>query len=273
MPARSEPYDAPAIVTFATELEAWRRAADLTKTGLSQRLGYTDSYVGQVELCKNLPSQKFAEDLDTYFETNGLFLRLWQRVDETQHLSSLPPGFPQYLDYESRAETIRNCNPNLVNGLLQTEGYARAILERTQIPDGVERLVAERIKRQEIFTGDNPPRTWFTMDEMVLRRIVGSRELMREQLAHLLEFSERPTNMVHVVPLNVGYHEGLGGEFYVLGLEDGTSVAYTESCGEGVLITKPPLVARRLVRYDLVRSHALPVQESRSLIKAAMEEL
>ncbi|WP_395104729.1 DUF5753 domain-containing protein [Actinomadura sp. SCN-SB] len=273
MPARSEPYDAPAVITFATELETWRTQAGLTKTELSKSLGYTDSYVGQVELCKNLSSQKFAEDLDTYFKTNGLFLRLWERIDETRHLSTLPPGFPQYLDYETRAETIRNSSPNLMGGLLQTENYARTIFGRSPSLDDVERWVHERMKRQEIFTRDNPPRTWFIMDEAVLRRIVGSREIMREQLAHLLEFSERPTNMVHIVPLNVGYHEGLGGVFTILGMEDGGNIAYTESCGEGVLLKQPPLVARRLVEYDLVRSHALPVEESRVLIKTVMEEL
>ncbi|MFC5749239.1 helix-turn-helix domain-containing protein, partial [Actinomadura rugatobispora] len=113
MPARPEPYDAPAITTFATELEAWRTAAGLTKTALAQALGCTDAYVGQVELCKNLPSQEFAQDLDTYFKTNGLFHRLWKRIEETRHLSTLPPGFPQYLAYEANAETIRNVSPTL----------------------------------------------------------------------------------------------------------------------------------------------------------------
>jgi transcriptional regulator with XRE-family HTH domain len=273
MPARSEPYDAPAVITFATELQAWRKAADLTKAALAERIGVTDSYVGQVELCKNLPSRQFAEDLDTFFETNGLFLRLWKRIDDTRHLSTLPPGFPQYLDYESRAETIRNSSPNLLSGLLQTESYARYICERSPIPGDVERRVHERMKRQAIFSRENPPRTWFTMDEVVLRRIIGSREIMREQLAHLLELSECPTNMIHVVPLNVGYHDGLGGFFTILGLEHGTNVGYTESCGEGVLIREPASVAIRAVLYDSMRSHALPVKESRALIKTVLEEL
>ncbi|GAA2441661.1 helix-turn-helix transcriptional regulator [Actinomadura vinacea] len=273
MPARPEPCDVPAITTFANELEAWRNEAGLTKVGLSKALGYSDSYVGQVELCKNVPSEKFAQDLDTYFKTNGLFQRLWKQIDETRHLSTLPPGFPQYLDCESRADTIRNFNPTLVNGLLQAEGYARTILESNQVPDSVERRVHERMKRQEIFARENPPRTWFTMDEAVLRRIIGSREIMREQLAHLLEFSERPTNMVQIVPLSVGFHDGLGGTFTILGFKDGASVAYTESAGEGMLINRPSRVASHLVRYDLVRGHGLPVEESRALIRNVMEEL
>ncbi|MFI0354603.1 DUF5753 domain-containing protein [Actinomadura sp. 9N407] len=272
MPARNEPYDTPAIVTFANELEAWRTEAALTKTGLSEALGYTDSYVGQIELCKNLPSEKFAIDLDTYFKTNGLFQRLWRRIDETRHLSSLPPGFPQYLEYEKKATVLRACDATLINGLIQTEGYARTVLEASQVPDIIDRLVQERLKRQEIFM-ENPPRTWFTIDEAVLRRIVGSREIMREQLAHILEFSQRPTNQVNIVPLSAGFHDGLTGFFAILGFEDGTSVAYTESAGEGVLINQRARVASHVVRYDLVRGHALHVRESQALIRTLMEDL
>ncbi|XVQ10788.1 Scr1 family TA system antitoxin-like transcriptional regulator [Spirillospora sp. CA-255316] len=273
MPARPEPYDAPAITAFATELEAWRTAAGLTKTALAQALGCTDAYVGQVELCKNLPSREFAQDLDTYFKTNGLFHRLWKRIDDTRHLSTLPPGFPQYLQYERHAETIRNVSPTLVDGLLQTEGYARTVFGSNQVPEKVERLLQERMERQRIFARPHPPHTSFLMDEMVLRRIIGSREIMREQLAHLLEFSERPAVMLNIVPFDAGYHEGLGGIFTILSLRDGKGVAYTESCGEGVLITDRPSVARRLVRYDLVQGRALPVDRSRALIKTVMEEL
>jgi hypothetical protein len=79
--------------------------------------------------------------------------------------------------------------------------------------------------------------------------------------------------MVHVVPLSVGFHDGLGGEFSILGFGDGMSVAYTESGGEGVLITDPSRVARHVVRYDLIRGHAHDVEESRALIRTVMEEL
>ncbi|WP_169806812.1 helix-turn-helix domain-containing protein [Actinomadura macra] len=269
----SEPYDAPAIVTFARELQAWRNDAGLNKKQLADALGFTDSYVGQVELCKNIPSEEFAEALDTYFKTNGLFERLRTRILETRHYSVIPPGFPAYLKHEVRSDAIRNFSPNLVPGLLQSRGYAQTVLGANQVPEIVEQLLHERLKRQEIFNRDMPPRTWFLMDEAVLRRVVGSREVMREQLSHIMEFSERPTNMVHIVPLSVGFHDGLGGMFTILGFEDGTSVAYTESGGEGVLFTEPSRIAKHLVRYDLVRGYVLDVTESRALIRTVMEEL
>ncbi|WP_412520511.1 helix-turn-helix transcriptional regulator [Actinomadura madurae] len=273
MPARSEPYEAPAIVTFARELEWRRKRAAHTKKELAEKLGFADSYVGQVELCKNLPSDDFAAALDTFFKSDGLFLRLLDRINETRHLTTLPPGFPEYLGYEERADFIRNFSPTLVPGVLQTEGYARAVLGASQRPDVADRLVRERLKRQEIFGNEKPPRTWFIMDEMVVRRIVGNQEVMREQLAHILEFSARPTNLIHIVPFKVGFHDGLGGMFTILGFEDGASVVYTESGGEGILINDPSRVMRHVVRYDLVRGHVLDAEESRAMIAAVMEEL
>lgn len=273
MPAQSEPYESPAIVTFAKELEWRRMQAGITKRDLAEKLGFADSYLGQVELCKNLPSEEFAAALDTYFKTDGLFCRLLERINETRHLAVLPPGFTEYLTYEARADYVRNFSPTLVPGLLQTEGYARSVLGANQLPDVIEQLVRDRLKRQEIFLAENPPRTWFVMDEMVVRRIVGSSELMTEQLAHLLEFAERPTNMIHIVPFNVGFHDGLGGMFTILGYEDGASVVYTESGGEGILISQPSRLTRHAVRYDLIRGHVLNAEDSLSMIAAVMEEL
>ncbi|WP_165950506.1 helix-turn-helix transcriptional regulator [Actinomadura sp. GC306] len=273
MPARSEPYDGPAIVTFAKELEWRRKQAGLSKKDLAEKLGFADSYGGQVELCKNLPSEEFANALDTFFRVDGLFCRLWERINETRHVAVVPPGFSEYLGYEARANFIRNFSPTLVPGLLQTEGYARTVLGANQLPEIVDRLVQERLKRQEVLVGQNPPRTWFIMDEIVLRRMVGTSEVMREQLSHIIEFAESPTNMIHIVPFDVGFHDGLGGMFTILGFEDGMAVVYTESGGEGILINQPPRVTRHVVRYDLVRGHALPAAESLALMKAVLEEL
>ncbi|WP_165958933.1 helix-turn-helix transcriptional regulator [Actinomadura sp. KC345] len=273
MPARSEPYDGPAIVTFAKELE-WRRTqSGLSKKDLAEKLGFADSYVGQVELRKNLPSKEFAAALDTFFKADGLFCRLWERINETRHIAVVPPGFPEYLSSEAQANYIRNFSPTLVPGLLQTEGYARTVLGANQLPEIVDRLVQERLKRQEVFVGENPPRTWFIMDEIVLRRVVGNSEVMREQLSRMLEFAEFPTNMIHIVPFDVGFHDGLGGMFTILGFEDGTNVVYTESGGEGILIDQAPRVTRHVVRYDLVRGHALSTVESLALIRAVLEGL
>jgi transcriptional regulator with XRE-family HTH domain len=272
MPAQSEPYDAPAIVTFAKELEWQRTKAGLSKKELAATLGFAESYVGQVELCKNLPSEDFADALDIYFKTDGLFRRLRERIIETRHVSHLPPGFREYQGHEQRADSIKKFSALLLSGLFQTERYARTIIESIEGAD-IDALVSQRMERQAIFSRNPPPRVWLTVDEMVLRRMVGCADVMREQLAFLLEVSERPRTMVEVIPFDAGYHAGLGGSLTILGFDDGHDIGYVESSGVGVVVEQPAGVAALHVRYDLLRGHALPVEESRALIRTVMEDL
>ncbi|WP_165966842.1 helix-turn-helix transcriptional regulator [Actinomadura sp. 7K507] len=272
MPARSEPYDGPAIVTFAKELE-WRRTqVGLSKKDLAEKLGFADSYVGQVELRKNLPSEEFAAALDTFFQVDGLFCRLWERINETRHLGILPPGFPEYLGYEEKANHIRVFSANLVSGLFQAEAYATTIIN-TIMGSGAEKLVAERMERKSIFEREDPPHTFLVLDESVIRRNVGGKEVMHDQLAYLLEVGRRERSQLQIVPHDAGYHAGLAGSFILLGFEDGPDVAYTESSGEGMLLKQRDRVTLQAVTWDLVQGHTLSGEESLAMIQDAMEQL
>lgn len=115
--AQRDPYEFPAIRAFAAELAAWRGI--MPKTELAEILGYTPQLIGQIEVGKNLPSRRFAEDLDTYFKTNGLFLRLWKLISETRHIAALPPGFSKFVQLEREAGGIRIFALMLITGLLQ----------------------------------------------------------------------------------------------------------------------------------------------------------
>lgn len=272
MPAQSEPYDAPAIVTFAKELE-WRRTkSGHSKKELAAKLGFAESYVGQVELCKNLPSEDFAAALDTFFQADGLFGRLRDRIAETRNARQLPPGFLQYLEYEERAAYLRIFSTNLVSGLFQTEAYARTVISTFE-GSGADARVAERMARKAIFERENPPRTFLILDEGVIRRPVGSRETMREQLGYLLEVAQREKTQLQVVPYRAGYHAGLAGSFTILGFGDTSEVAYTESSGEGVLLEQRDRVTLQVVAWDLIQGHTLPPRESLAVIQDAMEQL
>jgi transcriptional regulator with XRE-family HTH domain len=273
MVAQRDPYDVPAIRAFAAEMEAWRTGAGLSKVELAEALGYTPQLIGQLEAGKNIPSKKFAEDTDTYFTTNGLFVRLWKLITETRHLAALPPGFPEFVEREARANAIRVFSLVLVTGLLQTEEYAREILLTIQQPDVVDQFVASRMERQAIFTREKPPRLWATLDERVLRCTVGGPDVMRGQLKHLLDASRRPNVMIEVVPQSAGAYTGLGGDLFLLSLDDEPDVAYTEAAGHGQVIDDSAGVADFHVRYDLIRGHALPVAESRRLIESVLEGL
>jgi transcriptional regulator with XRE-family HTH domain len=273
MVAQREPYEFPAIRAFATELEVWRGEAGLSKVELAETLGYTPQLISQLEAGKNIPSKKFAEDADTFFGTNGLFFRLWKLINQTRHMAALPPGFSKFVQLEARANAIRVFGLLLVTGLLQTEEYAREVLLTIQRPEAVEQFVGARMERQAMLARDRPPRLWATLDERALRCGVGGAGVMRGQLEHLVAASRRPNIMVEVVPQDAGSYAGLEGGFTLLSFDDEPDVAYTESAGRGQVIEDPAGVAAFHVRYDLIRGHALPVAESRTLIESILEGL
>ncbi|WP_067802464.1 helix-turn-helix domain-containing protein [Actinomadura formosensis] len=272
MGTRSEPYEAPAIQTFAVELTAWRTEAGLTQTALAETLGYTPQWISQLESAKSIPSKTFAENLDTFFKTNGLFQRLWKRIIDTRHQAIIPPGFTAYMEREAEASQARIYQLMPIHGLLQTESYIRTVVGHDQDPDTADRLVAERLKRQEILTRENAPHVWFTLDEAALRRAIVGPDVMREQLAHILTMAEHPNISVDVVPMSQGYYPGLTGSFTILSFSNAPDVAYTESAGQGMLIQDPRIVGTFAVMYNSLRGDALRVGESRSLITSVMEE-
>ncbi|MEU8304064.1 helix-turn-helix transcriptional regulator [Actinomadura sp. NPDC048955] len=260
-----------ARVFFGNELRRMREHGGLTGKQLADALGCTPQWISTMESGRKV-SEQSALDLDTYFKTGGYFYRLWKLAKDIEVQFVLPPGFPEYLEEEKKAISYRIFCALLVNGLFQTENYTRAILTATDGTNASE-LTSKRMERQTVLTRDNPPHAWLVLDEYVLRRVVGSPEIMREQLRSLLDASERLNTMLQVIPSSAGYHTGLEGSFTILGFDDMPDLAYTESAGEGILIERSTRVRDKVVRWDLLRGHALPVKESRTMIKTVMESL
>jgi len=123
----------------------------------------------------------------------------------------LPNPYKVYIGLEAGAASIRNFEPVVVPGLLQTADYAREIFRNGPIeldPDGVERLVEVRLARQEILTRDDRPRLWAVIDEAVIHRVVGSAEVMRGQLRHLADAAQQGKTTIQVMPYRAGHTPG-----------------------------------------------------------------
>ncbi|WP_437074477.1 helix-turn-helix domain-containing protein [Streptomyces sp. enrichment culture] len=123
----------------------------------------------------------------------------------------VPSWFKAFVSLETGARTLRTYEPHYVTGLLQTPSYARACL-RGGFPNepesDLERRVELRMRRQDLLTGPDRPTLWVVMEEAVLHREVGSAEIMREQIEHLLEVMEQPHISVDIVPFAAGAHVG-----------------------------------------------------------------
>jgi transcriptional regulator with XRE-family HTH domain len=138
----------------------------------------------------------------------------WSKYDDI-----LPGWFEAYLGLEGAASVIRSFDLQFVYGLFQTEAYARAVTSlgnKTASAEEIDRRVSVRLKRQNVLTLPDPPQVWSIMDEAVLRRPVGGRKVMRDQLAHLIEVANLPLVTIQVVPFASGGHAAAGGSFTVL---------------------------------------------------------
>ncbi|MDN3354247.1 helix-turn-helix transcriptional regulator [Actinomadura sp. DC4] len=273
MVAQNEPYESPAIRAYAITLTSWRERAGLSKTQLSESLGYTAQLIGQIEGAKNIPSKKLSEDLDTFFKSSNLFVELWTLINNTRHLIALPPGFSKYVELEAKATKVSKFEALLISGLFQTEEYARAIMSSFMTPDVIEEALQARMARREIFDRPASTPTFFIVDEWALRRVIGSPEITGAQLDYLHELSTRPNINIQVLPHDTEHYVAFSGSFTILGLDDEPDVAYIEAAGQGNLITGPASVAHCTMRYDLLRGHAYSVAESRRVIRTIMESL
>lgn len=130
----------------------------------------------------------------------------------------------EYFDYEAAASVVRNFQPLVVPGLLQTEEYARAMIPQTAgLPessriDSQAKLVKIRMGRQELLDQTDAPRLFFILDEPVIRRLVGTTELMRRQVLHLIDAASKPQLTIQVLPFTAGLTFGMDGPFVILEL-------------------------------------------------------
>ncbi len=150
-------------------------------------------------------------------------------TDEPRWLAvSLPEQRQQLaalLDFERTATTITEVSPLLIPGLLQTSNYARAIMVAANVPaDEVETRVAVRVGRRDTITRKNPAHFIALVGEAALRQTIGTPEVMREQLEHLLELAERSNVDLRVIPFSSGWNPGLEGPFLLIDSEQGPVV-------------------------------------------------
>ncbi len=143
----------------------------------------------------------------------------WARYDDV-----MPDWFETYVGLEQATSLIRSYELQFVPGLLQTEGYVRALTRlghRTAAADEIERRVSLRLKRQQVLSGPGPaPKFWAVIDESALRRPLGGREVMRDQIRHLIDLTDRANVTLQVVPFDRGGHSALGGSFSILRFAD-----------------------------------------------------
>jgi len=264
--------DTAALSLFADELKAAREQRGWSQADLADQIPYSLSTISMVEALHRVPTRDLAVHLDKAFGTPGTFARLEGRLRDLP----FPASFRPFAAYEAEATALYVFEHSLVPGLLQTPGYARAVLATrpNTAGDEIDNLVAARLARQEVLTRDDPspPLLWALIDEGVLYRPVAPADVMHGQLMHLVEMSRRPNITVQVLPYSAGGHTGLLGAFTVADLDGNPGTVNVEDITDGRVFEDSGMVSRVTLRYKSLQSEALPKGVSRELIARVAEE-
>ncbi|MET7604838.1 helix-turn-helix transcriptional regulator [Streptomyces avermitilis] len=260
------------------ELRRLRELKGMTAEEVAERLLVSQSKISRLENGRRSISQRDVRDLCGVYEVEDhrIVDSLMQMAKDSRQqgwwhsFGDIP--YSVYIGLETDAASLRVYDPQVVPGLLQTRPYAEALIAGAlpeTAPGDIDKRVQVRLRRQErISAPDNPLRLWTVLDEAALRRVVGNRSLMREQLEHLVEQSQLPHVTVQVIPFEMGAHPGLNGQYAILEFPDAadSSVVYIEGVTSDLYLEKAADVQKYSVMYEHLRAQALNVEQSRQFI-------
>lgn len=250
----------PHLRTFGAKVKRFRVEAGLSQADLAKLVNVTRSYIALIELGRTRCRKDFSERLGVALKRNEDVAAAW---DDLVSSAKYPQYYVDFATREATAVLLRSYSADIVDGLLQAEGYARALLP-------TEDDVRARTKRQEILRRDSPPTACFILDEMVLHREVGSAEVMREQLKHLLEVSCWPKVYLQIAP--VAYYRLVRGSFVIATQGDRDEAAYATSVFGGETSEESDHLVRSNELFTSLQAKAKNVAESRMHIRKVLEE-
>ncbi|MEU6846609.1 helix-turn-helix transcriptional regulator [Streptomyces sp. NPDC046716] len=266
------------------ELRRLRELKGMTAEEVAERLLVSQSKISRLENGRRSISQRDVRDLCGVYEVEDhrIVDSLMQMAKDSRQqgwwhsFGDIP--YSVYIGLETDAASLRVYDPQVVPGLLQTRGYAESLINGAlpeTTPSDIDKRVQVRMRRQErIQAPDNPLRLWTVLDEAALRRTVGGRGIMREQLEHLVEQSQLPHVTVQVIPFEMGAHPGLNGQYAILEFPDAadSSVVYIEGVTSDLYLEKANDVQKYSVMYEHLRAQALNVDQSRQFISEIAKE-
>lgn len=261
------------------ELRRLRELKNMTAEEVADRLLVSQSKISRLENGRRSISQRDVRDLCGVYEVDDkrIVESLMQMAKESRQqgwwhaFGDIP--YSVYIGLETDAASLRVYAAQVVPGLLQTQAYAQAVCLGAQ-PEvsaaDIEKRVQVRMRRQErIHDMRHPLRLWAVLDESALRRQVGGRQTMVEQLERLNEVSQLPHVTVQVMPFSMGAHPGVNGPYAILEFPDvsDSSVVYLEGVTSDLYLEKTHDVQSYSVMYEHLRAEALNPDQTREFIE------
>ncbi|MER6142371.1 helix-turn-helix domain-containing protein [Streptomyces sparsogenes] len=285
----SEPRSAPTVgqVVLGKRLRDLRERAGLKREQAAKVLHVAPATVRRMETAEVALKIPYVRMLLEAYGVTGdeaaAFITLteeanrpgwWQRFHDI-----LPDWFSVHVSLEGAAAIIRAYEPHFVPGLLQTEDYARAIMRTGAVgqvgPEDTERHVALRMERQALLTREDAPHLWVVMDETVLRRPVGTPEVMRRQIDRLLAATERPNVTLQIAEFSSGHHPGTYGPFVLFrfAVPELPDMVYVEYLTGAVYLDERVEVASHLEVMDRMAAQAATARRTKEILRDFRKEL
>jgi transcriptional regulator with XRE-family HTH domain len=259
------------LCVFGRQLKLFRERAGMDRAALGSLTGYSASTIASFEQARRIPPTKFIDQADEVLGTGGVLSASKEEVARAQY----PAFFRDAAKLEAEAVELHVYDTQLVNGLLQTEEYARAVFAMWQplLDEAItEQRVVARLARQEIFARRPTPHLSFVIEEAVLLRPLGGEAVWRGQLEHLMLIAEKRNVVIQVMPLSRQEHAGLAGPFTLMETKDGRRIAYTEVQGDSRVHTERRKVRGLERTYGILRAQAHTPTESLALIEKLLGE-
>ncbi|MFF3485224.1 helix-turn-helix domain-containing protein [Streptomyces sp. NPDC002701] len=270
---------------LGSHLRRLRESRGITREKAGYSIRASESKISRMELGRVSFKTRDVEDLLTLYgiadeaeRKSLLSLAKEANVAGWWHSYSdvLPSWFPTYVGLEGAAALIRSYEVQFVHGLLQTEAYAHAVVSRGMkgaSAADVERRVALRLERQKYLVAESAPQFHVVLDEAALRRPYGDRSVMRGQLQHLIDISQRSNVRLQVMPFSFGGHAGESGAFTVLSFpeSDLSDVVYLEQLTSALYLDKREDVAQYEKAMKELQQDSPGPDESRDLLRGLLQ--
>ncbi|MFE5712864.1 Scr1 family TA system antitoxin-like transcriptional regulator [Streptomyces sp. NPDC056501] len=260
----------PAARMAAAVAKRMRVKKGLTQEQLGAQMGYSGAAISAMERLLHPVSDEMLVHLERIL---GGGTGIFEEMRPLVRLEKLPEQFRGYAPIEQKAVALWLYANHVVHGLFQTEAYARALIgggHPEPTPERVEELVISRMARKALFDRKPVCQIELILDESVLRRPIGSEEIMREQLEYLAECARRRNVNLQVLPLDAGLGSQYAGDRGMMNLVETSAhdhVTFLEIQGESLLITDRAKVSTHMQRYAKIRAQALDPRRSLGLIE------
>ncbi|WP_019060306.1 helix-turn-helix domain-containing protein [Streptomyces prunicolor] len=269
----SEPEVSDSLRTFGAMLQALREHAGLSREEFGRQIQYSKHTVESVELGRRMPDARYVERSEPVLGNTGAVRRGAEHLERRPGLAA---WFRQWALKEKTAITLYTYECRMIPGLLQTEAYARTLFNEHLPPMDdaqIETQWVEREKRQRLLWERSNTAFSFILEESMFLRHTGGPDVTRELIDHVLRIAELRNVEVQIMPQLRDRHAGLNGPMQLLEEPNNRWYAYSEGHESGLLITDRKVVSMLQMRYARMRSQALTIQDSLSLLRRMRGDL